>query len=76
METSAPGRGGAGVIPDASALEDGGLEFMLWDGKLLEALKQGIPTVGLHCRQIALEAGREWTAAGRATITLGVRCPG
>ena len=24
MEKSAPGRGGAGVIPDASAMEDGG----------------------------------------------------
>lgn len=54
----------------------GGLEFMPWDRKLLEALKQGIPTVRSHCRQIALEAGREWTAAGRATIDLGVRCPG
>ena len=56
-----------------------GLEFMQWNGKLLEALKQGTDTKRLHGRQIALAAGREWSAGGRgtgSTIDLGVRCPG
>lgn len=47
METSTPGRGEA----DVTVQDDVGplkvLELMLWEAKLLEPFKQGIPTSGL-----------------------------